>query len=82
LLLQQAIEELHRDRSKFAKALLQEQSALARIVGGMMALDELPCAALRIGHEPMPGQNSSLPVEIHDIQREMHTQGMNPRTRN
>jgi hypothetical protein len=38
LLGQQAIEELHGDRPEFAEALLQEQGALARIVGGMVAL--------------------------------------------
>ena len=55
LLGEQAVEELHRDRAQLAEALPQQQGPLARIVGGMMALDGLPHAALRAGHEPMPG---------------------------
>ena len=55
LLGEQAVEELRGDRAEFAEALPQEQGALARIVGGMMALDHLPHAGLCAGHEPMPG---------------------------
>jgi hypothetical protein len=55
LLGQQAVEELDRDRPQLAEALPQQQGPLARVVGGMMALDRLPHAALRTGHEPVPG---------------------------
>ena len=41
LLGQQTVEELQRDRAKFAEALPQLLGALAGIVGGMMALERL-----------------------------------------
>src|SRR6202046_3336262 len=50
LLGEQAVEERQRDRAEFTEALTQEQLALIRIVGGMVALERLPNAGLGAGH--------------------------------
>jgi hypothetical protein len=39
LLGQETVKELHRNRTQLAEALLEQQRALARVVGGVMALD-------------------------------------------
>ena len=63
LLGQQAVEELHGDRPEFAEALSQEHDPLFGIVGGMMALEDLPHAGLRArapadAGRSLPGRSS------------------------
>ncbi len=55
LLGQQAVEELHGHGTELLETLTQQQFALAGIVRGMMALDQLTHAGLRAGHEHMAG---------------------------
>src|SRR5713226_4143091 len=52
---EQAIEEHYSNRAEFAEALTQEQRAAGGIVHRMVALERLPHAGLRTGHERMAG---------------------------
>lgn len=54
LLVQEAVEELHRDGPQFVEALPQELFAFAWIVGRMMALERLPHTALRAADVAVP----------------------------
>src|SRR6266498_4078335 len=56
LLLEQAIEELHRDGTEFLEALPQQSGPLLRIVGGMMSLDDGPSAGHGRGQQYVPGK--------------------------